>query len=55
MGSLLVLLALPIAVWAGVTVVRRYADRSLAKASAGTIALHLVSGLLTAAGLLWLS
>lgn len=55
MGSLLVLLALPLAAWAGLTVVRRYADRSLAKASAGTIALHLLSGLLTAAGLLWLS
>lgn len=54
-GSLLVLLAVPIAAWTGTIVVRRYADRSLAKASAGTIALHLLSGLLTAAGLLWLS
>lgn len=53
-GSLLVLLALPIAAWTGTMVVRRYADRSLAKASAGTIALHLVSGLLTCAGLVWL-
>lgn len=54
-GSLLVLLAVPIAAWTGTMVVRRYADRSLAKASAGTIALHLVSGLLTCAGLVWLS
>ncbi len=54
-GSLLVMLALPIAAWTGTLVVRRYADRSLVKASAGTIALHLVSGLLTSAGLLWLS
>lgn len=55
LGSLLVLLALPIAFWTARTVIRHYADRALAKASAGTIALHLVSGLLTAAGLLWLS
>ncbi|MEK6976288.1 MAG: UbiA family prenyltransferase [Candidatus Thermoplasmatota archaeon] len=55
LGSLLVLLAVPVAVWTGTMVVRRYADRSLAKASAGTIALHLFAGLLTAAGLLWLS
>jgi 1,4-dihydroxy-2-naphthoate polyprenyltransferase len=54
-GSLLVLLAVPIAAWTGTTVVRKYADRGLAKASAGTIALHLVSGLLTCAGLIWLS
>lgn len=54
-GSLLVLLAVPIAAWTGSMVVRRYADRSLAKASAGTIALHLVSGLLTTAGLVWFS
>ncbi len=52
-GSLLVLLALPLAAWTGLTVVRHYANRGLAKASAGTIALHLVSGLLTSAGLLW--
>lgn len=53
-GSLLVLLGLPLAAWTSVLVVRRYADRSLAKASAATIGLHLVSGLATAAGLLWL-
>lgn len=55
MGSLLVLLALPLAFWTGRIVVRHYADRTLAKASAGTIALHLLCGLLTAGGLLWLS
>lgn len=55
LGSLLVLLALPVAAWTGTMVVRRYADRSLAKASAGTIGLHLFAGLLTCAGLLWLS
>lgn len=54
-GSLLVLLALPVAAWTCSMVVRRYADRTLAKASAGTIGLHLLSGLLMAAGLLWLS
>ncbi|HJQ94053.1 MAG TPA: UbiA family prenyltransferase [Candidatus Thermoplasmatota archaeon] len=54
MGTLLVFLAAPIAVWTGLTVVRHYADRSLAKASAGTIGLHLVAGLATCAGLLWL-
>jgi 1,4-dihydroxy-2-naphthoate octaprenyltransferase len=54
-GTLLVLLALPVAAWTSSMVVRRYADRSLAKASAGTIGLHVLSGLLTAAGLLWLS
>lgn len=55
MGSLLMLLAVPIAVWTGTKVVRHYADRSLAKASAGTIGLHLLAGLLTCAGLLWLA
>ncbi|HUR63839.1 MAG TPA: UbiA family prenyltransferase [Candidatus Thermoplasmatota archaeon] len=55
MGSLLMLLALPIAAWTGTKVVRHYADRSLAKASAGTIGLHLLAGLLTCAGLLWLA
>lgn len=55
MGSLLVLLALPIAAWTATKVVRHYADRSLAKASAGTIGLHLVAGLATCAGLLWLA
>ena len=50
-GSLLVLLALPVAVWTCAKVVRHYADRSLAKASAGTIGLHLLAGLLTSAGL----
>lgn len=55
MGSLLVLLAAPVAAWTAIKVVRHYADRSLAKASAGTIGLHLLAGLLTCAGLLWLA
>lgn len=55
MGTLLVLLALPIAAWTTTKVVRHYNDRSLAKASAGTIGLHLIAGLLTCAGLLWLA
>lgn len=55
MGTLLVFLAAPIAVWTGIKVVRHYADRTLAKASAGTIGLHLVAGLATCAGLLWLA
>lgn len=54
-GSLLVLLAVPLAAWTSVKVVRHYADRSLVKASAGTIGLHLFAGLLTSAGLLWLA
>jgi 1,4-dihydroxy-2-naphthoate polyprenyltransferase len=52
-GSLLVLLALPVAAWAASHVVAHYADRSLAKANAGTIGLHLLAGLATTAGLLW--
>ncbi|MHB1261466.1 MAG: UbiA family prenyltransferase [Thermoplasmatota archaeon] len=55
MGTLLVLLAAPVAAWTATKVVRHYADRSLAKASAGTIGLHLFAGLLTCAGLLWLA
>ena len=55
MGSLLMMLALPVAAWTGTKVVRHYADRTLAKASAGTIGLHLLAGLLTCAGLLWLA
>jgi 1,4-dihydroxy-2-naphthoate polyprenyltransferase len=55
MGSLLMLLALPVAAWTAAKVVRHYADRTLAKASAGTIGLHLLAGLLTCAGLLWLA
>lgn len=55
LGALLALLATPLAAYASLVVVRHYADRTLAKGSASTIGLHLVAGLLMAAGLLWLS
>jgi 1,4-dihydroxy-2-naphthoate octaprenyltransferase len=52
-GPSLMLLALPLAVYTTIVVFRRYADRALIKANAATIQLHLLSGLLLAAGLLW--
>jgi 1,4-dihydroxy-2-naphthoate octaprenyltransferase len=55
LGALLALLAVPLAAYASMIVVRHYADRTLIKGSATTIGLHLVAGLLMAAGLLWLS
>lgn len=53
-GSLIVLLALPLAAYAATTAVRHYADRTLAKGCATTIATHFVAGCLMAAGLAWL-
>jgi len=53
-GSLLILLGAPIAILTATKVIRSYNDRSLAKASAGTIGLQLLSGLAAAAGLLWI-
>ena len=55
MGLLLILLGVPLAVMAGIRVVRDYQSRALAKASAGTIGLQLVSALAACAGLLWLA
>lgn len=49
-GALLMLLALPVAVRATRVLFRAYADRALAPANAGTIALHLQAGLLMALG-----
>lgn len=52
-GALLALLAVPIAVKASRILFRHYLDRQLVAANALTIRLHLVAGLLMAAGLLW--
>jgi 1,4-dihydroxy-2-naphthoate octaprenyltransferase len=52
-GALLALLALPMAVKASRILFRHYLDRRLVAANALTIQLHLVAGLLMAAGLLW--
>lgn len=51
-GALLILGGLPLAVYASRVILNEYARRSLARANAATIQLHLVSGLLMAAGLL---
>jgi 1,4-dihydroxy-2-naphthoate octaprenyltransferase len=52
-GALLMLLALPIAFYTTRTLFRHYNERSLIKANSYTIVLHLVAGLLLAAGLFW--
>jgi 1,4-dihydroxy-2-naphthoate octaprenyltransferase len=49
--ALLVLAAIPLAVYAGVILFRRYTGRGLIQANASTILLHLVVGLLLIAGL----
>jgi 1,4-dihydroxy-2-naphthoate octaprenyltransferase len=51
-GSLLVLGGLPLGVYAAVVLFRHYADRSLIKANAATIQLHLLAGLLLVVGLM---
>ena len=51
LGALLMLLALPIAVHTTRTLFRHYNERSLIQANAYTIVLHLVAGLLLAAGI----
>ena len=51
MAALLALLALPVGAYTATIVVRHYDDRTLARACAGTVALHLLAGLLLAAGL----
>jgi 1,4-dihydroxy-2-naphthoate octaprenyltransferase len=50
-GPLVMLAALPLAVYATRVLFRHYADRALIKANAATIQLHLLSGLLLAIGL----
>ena len=50
-GAGLMLIGIPLAAYAGWIAVRRYNERSLVRANAMTIQLHLVAGLLLAAGL----
>jgi 1,4-dihydroxy-2-naphthoate octaprenyltransferase len=52
-GALLILGALPLAIYASRIILREYADRTLVRANVATIQLHLLGGLLMAAGLLW--
>lgn len=52
-GALLILGGLPLAVYAVRILLREYDQRSLVRANSATIQLHLVSGLLLAAGLLF--
>jgi len=52
-GALLALLALPLAVYTTLVAIRRYASRELVAANSATIALHVLAGLLLAAGILW--
>ena len=52
-GGLLMLLALPVGVYTTLVLFRHYADRSLARANAMTIVLHMAAGVLLAAGLYW--
>ena len=52
LSVLLTFLALPIAVYTTITLFRHYADRSLIKANAYTIMLHVAVGALLAVGLL---
>jgi 1,4-dihydroxy-2-naphthoate polyprenyltransferase len=49
---LVVLAALPLAIYTSLVLFRRYADRSLIRANSSTILLHLVVGVLLIAGLL---
>jgi 1,4-dihydroxy-2-naphthoate octaprenyltransferase len=53
LGSLAVLLALPLAAYATRIVFRHYLDRELVRASKATIQLHLVCGFLLVAGIIW--
>jgi 1,4-dihydroxy-2-naphthoate octaprenyltransferase len=53
LGALLMLIALPLAVYTTATLFRYYADRKLVSANQYTIVLHMLSGLLLAAGVLW--
>ena len=52
LGALLALLAAPLAIYTSRILFRHYNDRALIQANANTILLHLVAGLLLAAGLL---
>jgi 1,4-dihydroxy-2-naphthoate octaprenyltransferase len=52
-GSLAILLGLPLAAHSTHLVFRHYLDRGLVRASKATIQLNLISGLLLAAGIIW--
>ncbi len=52
-GPVLMLVSLPLAAYATRLLFRHYADRRLIRANALTIQLHLLAGLLLAAGLFW--
>jgi len=54
-GALAMLLGLPLAFYAARTVLEHYLDRELIKASKATIQLHLISGLILVAGIIWSS
>jgi len=53
LGALIAALAIPIAIYTISVTMRHYADRQLLPANQYTIALHLLTGLLMAAGILW--
>ena len=53
MQALVVFLAAPLALRAGLIAVRHYGDRSLIRANRATILLQLVAGMLLCAGLVW--
>lgn len=52
-GALLIVGGLPLAISASRVILREYADRTLVRANVATIQLHVVAGMLMAAGLLW--
>jgi 1,4-dihydroxy-2-naphthoate octaprenyltransferase len=52
LSALLILASIPLAVYAGRIAVREYDQRSLIRANAATIQLHLAFGLLLVVGLL---
>jgi 1,4-dihydroxy-2-naphthoate octaprenyltransferase len=52
-GALLIVGGLPLAIHASRIIVREYADRTLVRANVATIQLHMLAGVLMAAGLLW--
>lgn len=52
-AALLILIGLPLAIYAARIVFKHYLGRELAKASKATIQLHFYSGLLLAAGIIW--
>jgi 1,4-dihydroxy-2-naphthoate octaprenyltransferase len=53
LGASLILAGLPLAVYTSVVIMREYGSRTLVRANSATIQLHLLAGLLMAAGMLW--